>query len=241
MVPRLISWTVICNQLISNAYISQLSTPIDLLNRRAIVTNPRVIFSFEDIEYLLKVAIEKMKISHSEIPDVLIIEPQVFEDQRGFFMETYQAQKFAEVGIKHSFVQDNHSRSKQGTLRGLHYQIRHVQGKLVRVISGEIYDVSVDLHRSSPTFGKWVGVYLSAQNKRQVWVPPGFAHGFYVVSEWAEVLYKATDFYDPRAERTILWNDPTLNIQWPLTQDQPPTLSPKDLAGKLIKEAEVFD
>jgi dTDP-4-dehydrorhamnose 3,5-epimerase len=182
-----------------------------------------------------------MKIIHSEIPDVLIIEPQVFEDQRGCFMETYQAQKFAEAGITHSFVQDNHSRSKHRTLRGLHYQIRHVQGKLVRVVAGEIYDVAVDFRRSSSTFGKWVGVDLSAKNKRQVWVPPGFAHGFYVVSEWAEVLYKATDYYDPDAERTILWNDTTLNIQWPIPEDQPPTLSTKDLAGKLFKDAEVFE
>jgi dTDP-4-dehydrorhamnose 3,5-epimerase len=182
-----------------------------------------------------------MKISHSEIQDVLIIEPEVFEDHRGFFMETYQMQKFAEAGITYSFVQDNHSRSKQGTLRGLHYQVRHVQGKLVRVIAGEIYDAVVDLRRSSATFGKWVGVILSAQNKRQMWVPPGFAHGFYVVSEWAEVLYKATDFYDPEAERIILWNDPVLNIEWPIPQDQPPTLSTKDLAGKLFKEAEIFE
>jgi dTDP-4-dehydrorhamnose 3,5-epimerase len=156
-------------------------------------------------------------------------------------METYQAQKFAEAGITNSFVQDNHSRSKQRTLRGLHYQIRHIQGKLVRTLLGEIYDVAVDLRRSSPTFGKWVGITLSAQNKNQVWVPPGFAHGFYVVSEWAEVLYKASDFYDPEAERTILWNDSTLNIQWPVHQDQSPTLSSKDLAGKLFAEAEVFE
>jgi dTDP-4-dehydrorhamnose 3,5-epimerase len=182
-----------------------------------------------------------MRINHSEIPDVLFIEPQVFEDQRGFFMETYQAQKFTEGGIKYSFVQDNHSRSKGRTLRGLHYQIRHVQGKLVRAIVGEIYDVAVDLRRSSPTFGKWIGVNLSAQNKRQVWVPPGFAHGFFVVSEWAEVLYKATDYYDPEAERSIIWDDPTLHIQWPIPQDQPPTLSSKDLAGKLFTEAEVFE
>jgi dTDP-4-dehydrorhamnose 3,5-epimerase len=182
-----------------------------------------------------------MKITHSEIPDVLVVEPQVFEDQRGFFMETYQAQKFSESGITHSFVQDNHSRSKQRTLRGLHYQIYHVQGKLVRVLSGEIYDVAVDLRRSSLTFGKWVATNLSAQNKQRVWIPPGFAHGFYVVSEWAEVLYKATDYYDPEAERIILWNDPVLNIKWPIPQDQPPTLSAKDLAGKLFEEAEIFE
>jgi dTDP-4-dehydrorhamnose 3,5-epimerase len=182
-----------------------------------------------------------MQFLRADIPDVVIIDPQVFEDERGFFMETYQAMKFAEEDIKYNFVQDNHSRSKQRTLRGLHYQIHHVQGKLVRVVSGEIYDVSVDLRRSSLTFGKWVGLYLSGENKRQVWIPPGFAHGFYVVSERAEVLYKATDFYDPEAERTILWNDPTLHIQWPISQDQPPTLSTKDLSGKLFTEAEVFD
>lgn len=182
-----------------------------------------------------------MQFLHTEIPDIVIIEPQVFEDPRGFFMETYQVQKFAEAGIRSSFVQDNHSRSKQGTLRGLHYQIRHVQGKLVRVAAGQIYDVALDIRRSSPTFGKWVGAFLSAQNKRQVWVPPGFAHGFYVMSRWAEVLYKATDFYDPEAERTILWNDTTLNIQWPVPQGKLPILSSKDLAGKLLRKAEVFD
>jgi dTDP-4-dehydrorhamnose 3,5-epimerase len=177
----------------------------------------------------------------SGIPDVVIIEPQIFEDQRGSFMETYQAQRFAEAGIKHDFVQDNQSHSKQRTLRGLHYQIRHVQGKLVRALAGEIYDVAVDLRRSSPTFGKWVGVYLSARNKRQLWIPPGFAHGFFVVSRWADVLYKATDFYDSQAERTILWKDTTLNIDWPLPVNQPPMLSSKDQAGKSLIEAEMVD
>lgn len=182
-----------------------------------------------------------MQFLHTEIPDIIIIEPQVFEDRRGFFMETYQAQKFAEAGIRFSFVQDNHSRSKQWTLRGLHYQIHHAQGKLVRVAAGEIYDVAVDIRRSSLTFGKWVGAFLSARNKRQVWIPPGFAHGFYVVSRWAEVLYKATDFYDPAAERTILWNDPTLNIQWPVSEGHLPILSSKDVEGQLFKKAKVFD
>jgi dTDP-4-dehydrorhamnose 3,5-epimerase len=182
-----------------------------------------------------------MQILHTEISGVVLIDLQVFEDQRGYFMETYQLQKFAEVGIKHSFVQDNHSHSKQGTLRGLHYQIHHVQGKLVRVVAGEIYDVAVDIRHSSSTFGKWVGVHLSARNKRQIWIPPGFAHGFYVVSSWADILYKATDYYDPEAERAILWNDPVLNIQWPLPRGQSPILSKKDLAAKLFKEAEVFD
>jgi dTDP-4-dehydrorhamnose 3,5-epimerase len=177
----------------------------------------------------------------TEIPDVISIEPRVFEDPRGFFLETYQAEKFGKAGIDCNFVQDNHSRSKQGILRGLHYQIRHPQGKLVRVVLGEIFDVAVDIRRSSPTFGKWVSDFLSAQNKRQLWVPSGFAHGFYVVSEWAEVLYKATDFYDPAGERCIAWNDPTLNVKWPIPPDESPTLSPKDLNGKLFKEAEVFD
>jgi dTDP-4-dehydrorhamnose 3,5-epimerase len=182
-----------------------------------------------------------MNFIQTEIPDVVLIEPHVFEDPRGFFLETYQAEKFGEAGIDDHFVQDNHSRSKQGTLRGLHYQVRHVQGKLVRVVLGEIFDVAVDIRRSSPTFGKWVGDFLSAQNKRELWVPPGFAHGFYVVSDWAEVLYKATDFYDPEAERCIAWNDRTIHIKWPILPGQAPTLSPKDLNGKLFEEAEVFD
>jgi len=146
-----------------------------------------------------------MKFIQTDIPGVVIIEPHVFKDSRGFFMETYQAQKFAEAGIGFNFVQDNHSRSMQNTLRGLHYQIRHAQGKLVRVVAGEIFDTAVDIRRSSSTFGKSIGILLSVQNKRQLWISPGFAHGFYVVSEWAEVLYKVTDFYDPEAERTILW------------------------------------
>jgi dTDP-4-dehydrorhamnose 3,5-epimerase len=182
-----------------------------------------------------------MNFIQTEIPDVVLIEPRVFEDPRGFFLETYQAEKFGEAGIDDHFVQDNHSRSKQGILRGLHYQVRHVQGKLVRVVLGEIFDVAVDIRRSSPTFGKWVGDFLSAQNKRELWVPPGFAHGFYVVSEWAEVLYKATDFYDPEAERCIAWNDTTINVKWPILPGHAPTLSPKDLNGKLFEEAEVFD
>jgi dTDP-4-dehydrorhamnose 3,5-epimerase len=182
-----------------------------------------------------------MKFIRTKIPEVLIIEPQVFEDSRGFFMETYQAEKFAQAGIGSEFVQDNHSRSSQYTLRGLHYQIRHAQGKLVRVVVGEIFDVAVDIRRSSPTFGRWVGVFLSAQDKRQLWVPLGFAHGFYVISEWAEVLYKATDYYDPKAERCILWEDSTLNVTWPIATSISPILSPKDLAGKLFKEAELYE
>ncbi|MCX6037720.1 MAG: dTDP-4-dehydrorhamnose 3,5-epimerase [Chloroflexi bacterium] len=181
-----------------------------------------------------------MEFIQTDIPEVVIIEPHVFEDSRGFFMETYQAQKFAQAGIGFNFVQDNHSRSTQNTLRGLHYQIRHAQGKLVQVVAGEIFDAAVDLRHSSSTFGKSIGILLSAQNKRQLWIPPGFAHGFYVVSEWAEVLYKATDFYDPTAERAIIWNDPTLNVPWPIVPGGSPTLSPKDLAGKLLPEAEIY-
>jgi len=182
-----------------------------------------------------------MKFVQTDIPEVILIEPHVYEDARGFFMETYQARKFAQAGIGYRFVQDNHSRSKQHTLRGFHYQIRHSQGKLVRVVVGEIFDVAVDIRRSSATFGKSVGALLSAQNKRQIWIPPGFAHGFYVVSAWAEVLYKATDFYDPEAERVILWNDPTLNVPWPIAPGILPILSPKDLAGVLFTEAEVYE
>lgn len=177
----------------------------------------------------------------TELPDVICIEPRVFEDARGFFLETYQAEKFSKAGIAHNFVQDNHSRSAQGILRGLHYQLQQAQGKLVRAVVGEIFDVAVDIRRASPTYGKWVGEVLSAQNKRQLWVPPGFAHGFYVMSEWAEVLYKTTDLYHPESERCIAWNDPTLNISWPIPSGSAPTLSPKDLNGKLFEEAEVFD
>ncbi|HEX9029948.1 MAG TPA: dTDP-4-dehydrorhamnose 3,5-epimerase [Anaerolineales bacterium] len=182
-----------------------------------------------------------MKFIPSDIPDILIIEPQVFGDERGFFLETYQARQFAEAGITADFVQDNQSGSRQGILRGLHYQIYQTQGKLFRVIAGEVFDVAVDIRRSSPTFGRWEGVCLSAQNKRQVWVPPGFAHGFYVLSEWAEVVYKATDYYAPQAERTLLWNDPALGIQWPLLTGQLPLLSTKDAAGQPLSQAELFD
>jgi dTDP-4-dehydrorhamnose 3,5-epimerase len=156
-------------------------------------------------------------------------------------METYQAQRFAEAGIQANFVQDNHSGSRQGTLRGLHYQIQQAQGKLVRVIAGEVYDVAVDLRRSSPTFGKWLGLTLSAENKRQLWVPPGFGHGFYVLSEWAEIHYKATDFYAPQWERTILWDDPALGINWPLIAGQSVLLSAKDAQGRRLAEAELYD
>lgn len=177
----------------------------------------------------------------AEIPEVIIIEPRVFEDSRGFFMETYRARKFTEAGIAPDFKQDNHSRSKQYTLRGLHYQIRHAQGKLIRVVVGEIFDAVVDIRRSSPTFGRWVGVWLSAQNKHLLWVPPGFAHGFYVISEWADVLYKATDFYDQAAERCIRWDDPTIKVIWPIAPGILPILSAKDLAGQSFSEAELYE
>ena len=180
-----------------------------------------------------------MNFIETSIPDVLIVEPRVFGDERGFFMETYQADEFARAGICARFVQDNHSGSRKGILRGLHYQIRQPQGKLVRVIAGEAYDVAVDLRRSSRTFAEWVGIILSAQNKRQLWIPPGFAHGFYVLSDWAEVLYKATDYYAPQWERTLMWNDPTLSIQWPIGPD--PIVSSKDAAGQWLLQAELFE
>jgi dTDP-4-dehydrorhamnose 3,5-epimerase len=180
-----------------------------------------------------------MKVRSTEIADVLLVQTDVLTDERGFFMESYHATKFAEAGINETFVQDNHSGSERGTLRGLHYQIRQAQGKLVRVISGEVYDVAVDLRRSSQTFGKWVGVTLSARNKDQLWVPKGFAHGFYVMSDWAEVIYKATDFYAAQWERSLLWNDPQIGISWPMIEGMP-TLSEKDRNGKLLTEAEVF-
>jgi dTDP-4-dehydrorhamnose 3,5-epimerase len=189
------------------------------------------------LKFLQKPGIS-MQFQPTDISDILLITPKVFGDERGFFMETYQSHSFAEAGIQARFVQDNHSRSKQGVLRGLHYQLQQTQGKLVRVILGEIFDVAVDIRRSSPTFGKWVGVRLSAENRQQLWVPPGFAHGFYVLSEWAEVLYKATDFYAPQWERSIFWNDPAIGITWPILPDVPLSLSVKDEQGKLLQEAE---
>jgi dTDP-4-dehydrorhamnose 3,5-epimerase len=182
-----------------------------------------------------------MEFVHTSIPDVILIQPKVFGDARGFFLETYRAQSFIEAGLPVNFVQDNHSGSRQGILRGLHYQIRQPQGKLVRVVAGEVYDVVVDLRRHSPAFGRREGKVLSAENKHQLWIPPGFAHGFYVLSPWAEVVYKATDYYAPEWERTLLWNDPALDIPWPLINGQPPILSMKDAQGKLLSEAEVYD
>lgn len=181
-----------------------------------------------------------MEFIQTTLPGVIQIEPKVYGDQRGFFMETFQAERFREAGLPDHFVQDNHSGSRQGTLRGLHYQIRQAQGKLLRVVHGEIFDVAVDLRRSSPTFGNWEGVLLTAENHRQLWVPPGFAHGFYVLSEWAELVYKVTEFYAPEWERTLLWNDSALGIAWPLIDDLPPTLSPKDAAGLPLSEVETY-
>jgi dTDP-4-dehydrorhamnose 3,5-epimerase len=181
-----------------------------------------------------------MKVIETEIPDVKIIEPDVFGDVRGFFMESFNARRFADAtGVTLPFVQDNHSRSQHGVLRGLHYQIKQPQGKLVRVVRGAVFDVAVDLRRSSPTFGAWVGVELTEDNNRQLWVPPGFGHGFLVVSASADFLYKTTDYYAPEHERSILWNDPQIGIEWPLQGE--PMLSGKDAAGTTLAEAEVFE
>jgi len=170
-----------------------------------------------------------------------LIEPKVIGDQRGFFMETYHSHIYAENGIHANFLQDNHSGSQRGTLRGLHYQIHMTQGKLLRVVVGEIFDATVDIRQSSPTFGQWVGEILSAENKRQLWVPPGFAHGFYVLSEWAELTYKTTDLYAPEWERTIKWDDPDIGIEWPIFPGIPPILSAKDQQGALLADADLFD
>jgi len=180
-----------------------------------------------------------MQLVPSKIPDVLLIEPRVFGDERGFFFESWNRRALAEQGLQAEFVQDNHSRSQQGVLRGLHYQIQHPQGKLVRVVVGSVYDVAVDLRRSSPTFGQWVGVELSAENKRMLWIPPGFAHGFYVISEAAEFLYKTTDYWYPEHERTLAWDDPELGIDWPVLEAAP-RLSAKDREGASLADAEVF-
>lgn len=178
-------------------------------------------------------------VTATAIPDVLVLEPKVFGDARGFFFESFNERDFAtRTGVECKFVQDNHSRSRKGVLRGLHYQIAHPQGKLVRVTEGEVFDVAVDLRRSSGTFGKWVGTRLSAENKRQLWVPEGFAHGFVVLSENAEFLYKATDYYHPEFERTILWNDPALAIDWQFEGE--PQMAAKDVAGKLLRDADIF-
>jgi dTDP-4-dehydrorhamnose 3,5-epimerase len=180
-----------------------------------------------------------MQITPTALPDVLLIEPRVFGDGRGFFFESWNRRAFAAAGVNADFVQDNHSRSAHGVLRGLHYQIQHAQGKLVRVTEGEVFDVAVDLRRSSPNFGQSVGYALSAANRRMLWIPPGFAHGFVVLSSHADFLYKATDYWHPEHERTLLWNDPALRVAWPLSGE--PTLAAKDAAGRLLADADVYD
>jgi dTDP-4-dehydrorhamnose 3,5-epimerase len=180
---------------------------------------------------------DRIKVSATALPEVKLIEPKVFGDARGFFYESWNARDFAAAGIDAGFVQDNHSRSGKGVLRGLHYQLKLPQGKLVRVIEGSVFDVAVDIRRSSPNFGKWAGVELSAENRRTLWVPPGFAHGFLVLSDSCEFLYKATDYYAPEFERAILWNDPALGIAWPVTAA--PILSTKDASAPRLQDAEL--
>jgi dTDP-4-dehydrorhamnose 3,5-epimerase len=179
-----------------------------------------------------------MKVTPTALPGVLVIEPRVFNDDRGFFFESWNARALAQAGIDAAFVQDNHSRSRRGVLRGLHYQIEHAQGKLVRAVIGEAFDVVVDLRRSSPTFGRAVGIALSADNRKMLWVPPGFAHGFLAVSESVDFLYKTTDYWYPQHERTLLWNDPALGIAWPI--EGAPVLTAKDVAGAPLAQAEVY-
>lgn len=180
-----------------------------------------------------------MKVIPTSIPDMILLEPKVFGDERGFFLETYSEKVFAEIGIRPRFVQDNQSYSKQNVVRGLHYQIQHPQGKLIRVVAGEIFDVGVDLRKNSSTFGKWHGALLSAENKHMLWIPAGFAHGFSVLSEGADVLYKVTDIYSPEHERTILWSDPALKIDWKIKGQ--PIISAKDAKGQLFSAAAVFE
>jgi len=179
-----------------------------------------------------------VRVVPTSLPDVLLIEPSVFGDQRGFFFESWNRRAFSEAGVEAEFVQDNHSRSVHNVLRGLHYQIEHAQGKLVRVCAGTVFDVAIDIRRSSPTFGRWVGMELSAENRRMLWIPPGFAHGFLVMSDSAEFLYKTTDYWYPEHERTLLWNDPALAIEWPL--DGPPTVAAKDAAGRPLASADLY-
>ncbi len=180
-----------------------------------------------------------MNVIRTDIPDVIVVEPRVFRDPRGFFKETFQRNRYAEAGIRADFVQDNISRSRKGTLRGLHLQIQHPQAKLVQALTGRIFDVAVDLRRSSPTFGGWVGMELNDENHRQMYIPPGFAHGFCVLSETADLFYKCSDFYYPEHERTLLWNDPTVGILWPLEGE--PVLSDKDRSGKRLADVECFE
>jgi dTDP-4-dehydrorhamnose 3,5-epimerase len=178
-----------------------------------------------------------MKFIATDIPGVIVIEPQIFRDERGFFLETYHQRKYQEGGIDAVFVQDNHSRSQRGSIRGLHAQVGRPQGKLIHVVEGEVYDVAVDLRRSSPTFGRWVSGTLSCSNNQQLWIPPGFAHGFYVLSESADLLYKCTDYYAPSYDRALKWDDPELGIPWPLISGLPPLLSTKDAAAPLLRDA----
>ncbi|MEZ8144304.1 dTDP-4-dehydrorhamnose 3,5-epimerase [Enterovibrio sp. FF113] len=182
-----------------------------------------------------------MKFIETQIPDVKIIEPTVFGDERGFFMETFRTERFNDHCGEREFVQENHSKSKKGILRGLHFQTENTQGKLVRVVSGEVFDVAVDMRKSSPTFGQWVGVFLSAENKRQLWVPEGFAHGFYVTSDEAEFVYKCTDYYNPNVEISIKWDDSSIGIEWPITDGESPSLSAKDEAGLYFADAPTFE
>lgn len=184
---------------------------------------------------------DRMEFGRTRLPDVRVVTPRVFVDARGWLCETWQARTFAAGGIDAAFVQDNHTRSHRHVLRGLHYQLRQPQGKLVRVLSGEIFDVAVDLRRSSPTFGEWVGEFLSADNRRMLWMPAGFAHGYLVLSEQAEVFYKATDYYAPEHERGVAWNDARIGIRWPLPAGVAPLLSPKDAAAPELEAAECFD
>ena len=182
-----------------------------------------------------------MKFIPTAIADVILIEPRIFGDERGFFFESWNEKLFSDVGLDVKFVQDNHSKSAQGILRGMHYQMKQTQGKLVRVCAGEVFDVAVDMRKSSPTFGKWVGEYLSAQNQRMMWIPPGFAHGFYVTSESAEFLYKCTDLYAPEHEVSMRWDDPEVGIEWPLHHSEMPRLSAKDEVGLWFADAPKFD
>jgi dTDP-4-dehydrorhamnose 3,5-epimerase len=181
-----------------------------------------------------------MNFRPTRIPEVVVVEPRVFEDARGFFMETWEAKKFAAAGLAAEFVQDNHSVSRQWVVRGMHYQLNRPQGKLVRVTQGEVFDVAVDLRKSSATFGKWIGEYLSESNRRMLWVPPGFAHGFVALSERVQFLYKCTDFYDPASERTLLWNDPQLDIAWPIPSNVQPIVASKDQAGARLADCECY-
>jgi dTDP-4-dehydrorhamnose 3,5-epimerase len=181
-----------------------------------------------------------VKAKPAEIPDVLVIEPMVHRDERGFFLESWREDWLASRGVTARFVQDNHSHSRRGTLRGLHYQLGSPQGKLVRVVSGEVYDVAVDLRRASPTFGKWVSAGLSVENQKQLWIPPGFAHGFYVLSESADLVYKCTTYYEPAQDRSLKWDDPDINIPWPLLSGRAPLLSKKDAAAPRLRDATTY-